>query len=68
MNDYLAIIIAPVLTFFGIWLTNSNNRKVMEEQNMQQKALVEIEHKNTMAKLEREKILEAELDGQMSIK
>ena len=68
LNDYLAIIIAPVLTFFGIWLTNSNNRKVMEEQNMQQKALVEIEHKSTMAKLEREKILEAELEDKDRIR
>lgn len=66
--NIIAIIFAPVLTFIGIWYTNANNRKVTEEQNKQQRALVKIEHKNTMAKLEREKILEVELEDRDRIR
>ncbi|MDZ5758075.1 hypothetical protein RAK27_05330 [Carnobacterium maltaromaticum] len=68
MNNFLAIIIAPVLTFFGIWLTNSHNIKVMKEQNNLQKDIVREEHKNSMEKLEKEKYFEGKLEEENRIR
>lgn len=68
LNNFLAIIIAPVLTFFGIWLTNSHNIKVMKEQNNLQKDIVREEHKNSMEKLEKEKYFEGKLEEENRIR